>query len=215
MADSTATTKIVIKHRHTDTVLYEYQPTEDEQASGLAMRAALEAGVRGGANLVGVNLVGANLTGAYLGGAYLGGANLADANLVGAYLGGANLADAYLVGANLDGAYLDGANLTGVILTGANLVGAKWKGGIVINKTPIQLFGLRWRVTILEKHMQIGCELHKLSDWAKYDDARIAAMDGRNALRFWRAHKDVLLGLARSAGCGAATEPAPAPATAE
>ena len=86
---------------------------------------------------------------------------------------------------------------------------------IVINKPPIQLFGLRWRVTILEKHMQIGCELHKLSDWAKYDDARIAAMDGRNSLRFWRAHKDVLLGLARSAGRGAATEPAPAPATAE
>ena len=70
-------------------------------------------------------------------------------------------------------------------------------------------------MTILEKHMQIGCELHKLSDWAKYDDARIAAMDGRNALRFWRAHKDVLLGLARSAGCGAATEPAPAPTTDE
>ena len=190
MADSTATTKIVIKHRHTDTVLYEYQPTEDEQASGLAMRAALEAGVMGGANLVGVNLVGANLTGAYLGGAYLGGANLADANLA-------------------------EANLSGVNLTGVNLVGAKWKGGIVINKPPIQIFGLRWRVTILEKHMQIGCELHKLSDWAKYDDARIAAMDGRNALRFWRAHKDVLLGLARSAGCGAATEPAPAPTTDE
>ena len=107
------------------------------------------------------------------------------------------------------------ANQIGAYLAEANLIGAKWKGGIVINKPPIQLFGLRWRVTILEKHMQIGCELHKLSDWAEYDDARIAAMDGRNALRFWRAHKDVLLGLARSAGRGAATEPAPAPATAE
>ena len=126
-----------------------------------------------------------------------------------------NLAEANLIGANLTDANLIGANLTGANLTGANLTGAKWKGGIVINKPPIQLFGLRWRVTILDKHMQIGCELHKLSDWAEYDDARIAAMDGRNALRFWRAHKDVLLGLARSAGCGAATEPAPAPATAE
>ena len=127
-----------------------------------------------------------------------------------ANLTGANLADAKLTGAKLTGANLADANLTG-----AKLTGAKWKGGIVINKPPIQLFGLRWRVTILEKHMQIGCELHKLSDWAKYDDARIAAMDGRNALRFWRAHKDVLLGLARSADRGAATEPAPAPATAE
>ena len=80
MADSTATTpdKIVIKHRHTDAVLFEYQPTDEQQYSGLAMRAALEA---------------ANLRGAYLGGANLGGANL----------GGANLG-----GANLDGAYLDG-----------------------------------------------------------------------------------------------------------
>ena len=128
---------------------------------------------------------------------------------------GANLAEANLTEANLAEANLTEANLAGVNLIGANLTRAKWKGGIVINKPPIQLFGLRWRVTILEKHMQIGCELHKLSDWAKYDDARIAAMDGRNALRFWRAHKDVLLGLARSAGCGAATEPAPAPATAE
>ena len=250
MADSTATTKIVIKHRHTDTVLYEYQPTEDEQASGLAMRAALEAGVRGGAYLDGANLACANLDGAYLDGAYLAGANLAGANLAGANLARANLTGANLDGANLaratlarayldratliganlaranlteanlaratlDGANLDGATLIGAYLAEANLIGAKWKGGIVINKPPIQLFGLRWRVTILEKHMQIGCELHKLSDWAKYDDARIAAMDGRNALRFWRAHKDVLLGLARSAGCGAATEPAPAPATAE
>ena len=127
----------------------------------------------------------------------------------------ANLTEANLACANLTEANLAEANLTSANLTGVNLIGAKWKGGIVINKPPIQLFGLRWRVTILEKHMQIGCELHKLSDWAEYDDARIAAMDGRNALRFWRAHKDVLLGLARSADRGAATEPAPAPATAE
>ena len=100
-------------------------------------------------------------------------------------------------------------------LTEAYLTDAKWQGGIVINKPPVQLFGLHWRVTILDEHMQIGCELHKLSDWAKYGDARIAAMDGRDALRFWRAHKDVLLGLARSAGRGVATEPAPATATAE
>ena len=74
---------------------------------------------------------------------------------------------------------------------------------------PIQLFGLRWRVMILDEHMQIGCELHKLSDWEIYDDARIAAMDGRNALRFWRAHKDALLGLAKSAGRGVVQEAQP------
>ena len=53
MADSTATTtdKIIIKHRYTDAVLFEYQPTADQQASGLAMCAALEAANLDGANL--------------------------------------------------------------------------------------------------------------------------------------------------------------------
>jgi hypothetical protein len=50
--------------------------------------------------------------------------------------------------------------------------------------------------------MQIGCELHTLSDWACFDDERIARMDGRDALRFWRAHKDALLALADSDGRG-------------
>ena len=130
-------------------------------------------------------------------------ANLSGANLSGAYLSDANLSGANLSGANLSGAYLSGA-----YLSGANLSGAKWRDGIVINKPPIQLFGLHWRVTILDEHMQIGCELHKICDWAEYDDERIVWMDGRNALRFWRAHKDVLLGLAKSAGRGVADETA-------
>ena len=124
-----------------------------------------------------------------------------------ANLSGANLSHANLSHANLSGANLSGANLSGAYLSDAYLSGAKWRDGIVINKPPIQLFGLHWRVTMLDEHMQIGCELHKLSDWAEYDDERIARMDGRNALRFWRAHKDVLLGLAKSAGRGVDTEP--------
>ena len=67
MSDPSAP-KIIIKHRHSDVVLYEYQPTEKHQASGLAMRAALETATKDGANLDGANLDGANLRGAYLGG---------------------------------------------------------------------------------------------------------------------------------------------------
>ena len=206
---ATAPAKIVIKHRYTDAVLFEYQPTEEQQASGLAMRAALESAASGGADLGGANLRGAYLAGANLDGANLGGANLAGANLRGAYLAGANLDGANLRGADLGGANLRGADLGGANLGGANLAGAKWRDGVVINGVPIQLFGLRWRVMILDEHMQIGCELHKLSDWEIYDDARIAAMDGRNALRFWRAHKDALLGLAKSAGRGVVQEAQP------
>ena len=143
-----ATAKIVIKHRYTDAILFEYQPTDEQQAGGMAMRSALEAAVSGGANLRdanlrganlgGANLRGANLGGAYLGGAHLGGANLGGANLRGAYLGGANLGganlgdaslrDASLRGANLGGANLGGAHLGGAYLRGANLGGANLRG---------------------------------------------------------------------------------------
>jgi len=220
---------IQIRHRYTSAVLFEHQVTDEQQASGMAMRHALEAATQARANLAGAyladaNLVGANLAGAYLAGANLVDANLADANLVDAYLAGANLAganlaganlvDAYLAGANLAGAYLAGANLVdanlaGAYLAGANLVdanltGAKWRDDITISRAPLQISGLRWTVYLLDQHMQIGCELHTLAEWADFDDARICGMDGRDALRFWRAHKDALLSLARSDGRGVA-----------
>ena len=100
--------KIEIRHRYTDAVLYACDVTDDEQASGLAMRAALEGAVKAGANLSG-----ANLRGAYLSGA----------NLSGAYLNGAYLSDANLRGANLSGAYLNGANLSGAVVNGLRLAG--------------------------------------------------------------------------------------------
>ena len=135
--------KIIIKHRFSGATLYEFQPTDAQQASGLAMQAALEATTTsraylrdanlGGANLDGANLDGANLGGANLRGAYLrdanlGGANLDGANLGGASLGGANLRGAYLRGANLRGAYLGGANLGDANLRDANLRGANLEG---------------------------------------------------------------------------------------
>jgi uncharacterized protein YjbI with pentapeptide repeats len=163
-----------IKHRCTDDVLFECELPADLD-SGLHARHALEKATAAGANLAGANLAGANLDGAYLAGAYLAGA--------------------YLAGANLDGAYLAGANLAG-----ANLAGAIWRPGIVLKERPIQLYGLTWPVTVLDAHMQIGCQFHSLHDWEQFDDSVIAAMDGRGALRFWRANKDALLGLARGAG---------------
>ena len=115
-------------------------------------------------------------------------------------------------GVNLSCANLSHANLSCANLFCVNLSGAKWRDGVVINKVPIQLFGLHWRVTILDEHMQIGCELHKLTDWEEYDDKRIAKTDGRAALWFWRKHKDVLLGLAKSAGRGATEDKTTKPA---
>ena len=56
-------------------------------------------------------------------------------------------------------------------------------------------FGSVW---ILDEHMQIGCELHSLKDWASFDDRQIAAMGGKDALKFWEANKDALLALAKA-----------------
>ena len=94
---------ITIRNRWTDAVLYTHETTAERQASGLAMRDALEAAVKSRAYLSGANLSGANLSGAYL-----SDANLSGANLSGAYLSGANLSDAYLSGAKVRGLTLIG-----------------------------------------------------------------------------------------------------------
>ena len=64
-------------------------------------------------------------------------------------------------------------------------------------RIPISLAGLYWPVTITDKHMQIGCEMHTFSDWDKFKGRRIKAMD-TNALEFWKELKSALMALCRS-----------------
>ena len=146
-----------IKHRSTDTVLFECDVPEGVQASGMETRYTLEKAVKDGANLRGANLRGADLIGAYLTGAdltgaYLNCANLRGANLNCAYLTGANLNCAYLIDANLRGAdltdanlrgaYLTDANLRGAYLTDANLLDANLRGGEkLIGERPVFVIG--------------------------------------------------------------------------
>ena len=191
-----------IKHRWTGAVLFtaELGAEYEAKSGGIKLGAAIRLAFRARADLAGANLTGANLAGAFLAGADLARADLADAYLAGAFLARANLA-----GANLAHAYLAGANLARANLARAYLADAKWRDGVVISQQPIQLYGLHWSVTILDAHMQIGCELHSLAEWSDFDDARIVEMDGRDALRFWREHKDALLSMARS--CGRSFDP--------
>ena len=123
-----------------------------------------------------------------------------------AYLAGANLADANLAGANLADANLADANLAG-----ANLAGAKWRDDVILQRAPLQLFGLAYPVVVFDAYMQIGCELHSLADWAAFDDRRIAEMDGKCALKFWHAYKAALFALAASDGRGIEAHPSEAP----
>jgi len=144
------------------------------------------------------DLARAYLAGAYLAGADLARADLARADLARANLAGANLAGADLAGANLAGANLAGANLAGADLAGADLARAKWTNGAAITRAPIQVFGLDYPITIVDGHMQIGCELHTLAEWEAFENERIARMDGARARRFWDAHRATLLALARA-----------------
>jgi hypothetical protein len=81
-------------------------------------------------------------------------------------------------------------------LSGANLSGAKWRDDIIINRNPLVIAGLPYLVYILDQHMQIGCELHTLTEWGEFDDDRIARMDGVRARKFWDKFKVSLLALA-------------------
>ena len=138
---------------------------------------------------------GANLSWADLSVADLSGADLSVADLSGANLSVADLSGADLSGANLSGADLSRANLSWVDLSVANLSVAKWRDGVLVKQQPVQIGGLTWPVTILDTHMQIGCELHSHDEWAGFDNERIATMDGTASRRFWRDHRDWLLGL--------------------
>ena len=79
----------------------------------------------------------------------------------------------------------------------AQVYGNAWVYGNA-QVSPIVISGLTYPVTITDKHMQIGCEFHLLSEWQVFDDERIARMDGCSSRRFWKAWKEPLLAIARA-----------------
>ncbi len=188
---------IEIKHRFTGKVLFSVEAD--------FLKLAVEAAVSADADLEGADLRGAYLRGADLEGAYLRGADLEGAYLRGADLSGADLSGADLSGADLSGADLSGADLRGAYLrdadlSGADLSGAEIADDITITNTPIQLLGLIYDVIIFDKHIKIGCEFHSMADWFCFCDKRIAEMDGKNALNWWRQWNEPLRQICISSG---------------
>jgi len=120
-------------------------------------------------------------------------ANLRGANLIGANLSDADLRGANLSGANLRGANLSGANLSGANLSGANLYCANLSGANGINDYVKCIQIERYSITYTADILQIGCKRHLISEWADFDDHRIAEMDGKDALKFWRKYKAWIL----------------------
>jgi len=109
----------------------------------------------------------------------------AKADLREADLRGANLREADLREADLRRADLRGADLRGADLRRANLWGA------VGNRQSIKTIQVeQYDIAYTADALQIGCERHPIDDWREFDDTRIARMDGKHALRFWRKWKD-------------------------
>ena len=105
----------------------------------------------------------------------------------GAYLRGADLRGTDLSGADLNDADLSGTDLRGAYLNDAYYNGEK------LDKEPIQLLGLKYFILITKEQIKIGCELHKASEWKEFDDKRIIEMNGKEALKWWKEHKDLIL----------------------
>jgi hypothetical protein len=127
-----------------------------------------------------INLQGADLWGANLRRANLRRANLREANLQGAYLANAALEEADLTYADLRG-----ANLKGVDLSFANLKGAK--GVFCIYLKP-------YSIRCTKNQIQIGGEIHSVSQWKSYKKKRIKSMDNlNNAWHWWKQNKKAVL----------------------
>ena len=47
----------------------------------------------------------------------------------------------------------------------------------------------QYAITYTHDTMQIGCQRHLISEWADFDSACIARMDGKDALKFWAKYK--------------------------
>ena len=125
-------------------------------------------------------------------------ANLRSADLRSANLSYASLSSANLRYADLSYADLRSADLSYADLRSANLSYASLSFTIIygekITKKPIQLYGLKYEVMILEKQIKIGCELHDAKDWGKFKDLRISKMSS-DAVDWWKIHKPIILGL--------------------
>ena len=116
----------------------------------------------------------------------------AGANLRYADLRYADLRSADLRYADLRYADLRSADLSYANLSSANLRSADLSYAIGDNPYVRTLFTGTYVVTYTDAIMHIDCQRHAIADWWAFDDAAIAAMDGKKALEFWRTWKPIL-----------------------
>jgi hypothetical protein len=98
-----------------------------------------------------------------------------------------------LRGADLYGANLYGANLRDADLRDANLRDANLRDANGNRKQIKSIHASKdYPIVYTAEYLQIGCERHKIGEWWEFNDERIARMEGKKALTFWRKWKNVI-----------------------
>jgi uncharacterized protein YjbI with pentapeptide repeats len=128
--------------------------------------------------------------GDFRGGNFWGG-NFLGGDFWGGYFRGGNFRGGDFRGGNFWGGNFRGGNFLGGDFRGGDFWGGDFRGGAIKIK-PQTLYGLHWRIIIVDDRMEIGCQRHTHAEWKKFTDAEISAMDSY-ALEFWKENKSFLL----------------------
>jgi len=143
------------------------------------------------ADLSGTNLSGTNLSGANLRSANLSGANLSSANLSSADLRYADLRYANLSDTNLSDANLRDTNLSSAHLRYAHLSRIKIYNTIGDGKVIRSMQLPKYLVNICDDWLQIGCQGHRVHEWAEFTVEEISHMD-KGAIEWWNEYRDLV-----------------------
>ena len=65
------------------------------------------------------------------------------------------------------------------------------------SKSPINITGLEYSITITDRHIKIGCEFHSIEQWEKFTESEIKSMDGHKANKFWNNYRESILNIAK------------------
>lgn len=65
--------------------------------------------------------------------------------------------------------------------------------------TPINISGLYYNVTIMDNHIAVDCVTKTVNDWIhNINTEELLAFDGRNAIRFYKQYKEMLVSVVES-----------------
>ncbi len=62
--------------------------------------------------------------------------------------------------------------------------------------SPVHIQGLPYPITISDRQIRIGCQVHTTEEWSGFDPRDIARMDGCTGAKFWKAYKSLILSIA-------------------